>query len=160
MSFTPLSIPPFWGWTTYTPVIPKMYWDVYSQEERIKRLLKDHDKLVHYASYLAENIQTLDNQQVALSEQFDKFINGEYDEYYERVIAEWVDANLERIFTEFFNTDVTWFGLTDDGHFCAYIAENWDGIEFDTGMNYSDKNTYGRLILKTNYKTYVNNMGR
>ena len=48
------NIPPFWGWTRYTPVIPKMYWDVYSQEERIKRLCRDHDKLAHYASYLAE----------------------------------------------------------------------------------------------------------
>ena len=48
----PTNIPPFWGWTRYTPVIPKMYWDVYSQEERIKRLCRDHDKLAHYASYL------------------------------------------------------------------------------------------------------------
>ena len=47
------NVPNFWGWTQYTPVIPKLYWDVYSQEERIKRLCKELDKLCHYASYLA-----------------------------------------------------------------------------------------------------------
>ena len=48
------SVPSFWGWTTYTPVIPKLYWDIYSQEERIKRLCLQYDKLTHYASMIAE----------------------------------------------------------------------------------------------------------
>lgn len=52
-------IPPFWGWTSYTPVIPKLYWDVYSNEDRLKNLCKEFDKLTHYASMLAEEVNTL-----------------------------------------------------------------------------------------------------
>lgn len=54
-------LPPYWGWTAYTPVIPKLYWDVYSQEERIKRLCMEYDKLTHYASTIAEQVNELAN---------------------------------------------------------------------------------------------------
>lgn len=47
---------PFWGWTAYTPVIPKLYYDCISQEQSILNLWKCFDKLTHYADYLAENI--------------------------------------------------------------------------------------------------------
>lgn len=53
------TIPSYWGWTAYTPVIPKLYWDVYSQEERIKRLCKEYDKLTHYSSMIAETVNDL-----------------------------------------------------------------------------------------------------
>ena len=33
--------------TEYTPVIPKIYWDVYSQEESYKWLCLEYDKLMH-----------------------------------------------------------------------------------------------------------------
>lgn len=59
LSNTLSAIPPYWGWTTYTPVIPKLYWDVYSQEERIKRLCMEYDKLTHYTSMIAEQINLL-----------------------------------------------------------------------------------------------------
>ena len=36
--------------TEYTPVIPKIYWDVYSQEERYKWLCLEYDKIMHYLS--------------------------------------------------------------------------------------------------------------
>lgn len=62
-------IPSYWGWTSYTPVIPKLYWDVYSQEERIKRLCREYDKLTHYASMIAESVNELANDMnVALDE--------------------------------------------------------------------------------------------
>lgn len=53
------AIPSYWGWTAYTPVIPKLYWDVYSQEERIKRICMEYDKLTHYASHIANEVNTL-----------------------------------------------------------------------------------------------------
>ena len=55
-------IPSYWGWTQYTPVIPKLYWDVYSQEERIKRLCKEYDKLTHYASMIAKAVNELNKK--------------------------------------------------------------------------------------------------
>lgn len=54
------ALPPYWGYTQYTPVIPKFYWDVYSQEQRIKHLCEEYDRLAHYASMLAEEINTIE----------------------------------------------------------------------------------------------------
>lgn len=51
--------------TEYTPVIPKIYWDVYSQEERYKWLCLEYDKIMHYLSdtikYINDNEDKYDN---------------------------------------------------------------------------------------------------
>ena len=46
--------------TEYTPVIPKIYWDVYSQEERYKWLCLEYDKIMHY---LAETIKYINDNE-------------------------------------------------------------------------------------------------
>lgn len=53
-------IPPYWSWTEFTPEIPKLYWDVKSQEQRIKMLCMELDKLVKYSNLLAESINVLE----------------------------------------------------------------------------------------------------
>lgn len=55
-------IPPFFGWTAFTPEVPKLYWDVHSQEERIKRLCMEYDKLTKYSSNLANHINVLQRE--------------------------------------------------------------------------------------------------
>lgn len=52
------SIPHFHGWTEFTPVIPAMYWDVYSGEERAKALCREYSKLVAYVSAIAETVNS------------------------------------------------------------------------------------------------------
>lgn len=51
--------------TEYTPVIPKIYWDVYSQEERYKWLCLEYDKIMHYLAdtikYINDNEGKYDN---------------------------------------------------------------------------------------------------
>lgn len=146
MSFTPTApIAPFYGWTQFTPALPEFYWDVYSSEQRIKKICCELHKLCEYANMLGENIN-IDHQLIdELQEQFQKFIDGEYDEYYEKVIYDWIQAN----FADIISTGIkqVFFGLTDDGHFCAYVPDSWRDITFDTGAVYG-RSDYGRLILK------------
>lgn len=51
---------PFWGWTAYTPVIPKLYYDCISAEQAIKNLWKSFDKLCHYSTYVAQSVNEID----------------------------------------------------------------------------------------------------
>lgn len=139
------NIPPFWGWTRYTPVIPKMYWDVYSQEERIKRLCRDHDKLAHYASYLAELLGKNNEDIQELRDYVNEFLTSGFDDALAEKIAKWVDEHLQFIFTHTIRQ--VYFGLTQDGHFVAYVPDSWSDIVFDTGADYN-LDTYGRLILR------------
>lgn len=53
---------PFGQFTVGTPTIPKFYWDVYSQEQRIKHICEQLYKLIQYSDTLAEGINQLEEE--------------------------------------------------------------------------------------------------
>ena len=160
MPWTPYNaILPYSGFTQFTPTLPNFYWDVYSDEQRFKHLCKELHKLVCYADMLGQNIN-IDHKIIdELEKEFDKFKESGFDDYYKTQLEQWIEDNLPQLFT-FFVKQV-YFGLTDDGYFCAYIPESWSDIEFDTGMQYG-KFDYGRLILRFNAdgSGVIDNTGR
>ena len=81
----------------------------------------------------------------ALKELFEKFQESGFDDYYKDQVEQWINENLDFIFTH--TVKQVFFGLTQDGYFCAYVPKSWNDIIFDTGMNYNE-DTYGRLILR------------
>lgn len=142
---TLLRFPIYSGWTQYTPVIPKFYWDVYSMEQRLKQLCMNFDKVEHYLDYVADlmnqwNIDFTKEIEDELREMWELINNG-----MEGAAQEWLEKNLEWLFTEV--AKQVYFGLTLNGYFVAYIPDGWDDIIFDTGMVYGE-DTYGRLILR------------
>lgn len=60
-------------------------------------------------------------------------------------LASWIDSNIESLIGK--NIRYVWFGLTNDGHFVAYMPESWQELWFDTVMNYNDE-YYGHLLIK------------
>lgn len=141
---TPL-ITPYPFWTQFTPTLPALYWDVDSHEERIKRICLELHKLVEYADYLGENIN-LDHETITqLQDAFQKFIDGEYDQYYKDVIKQWINDNFAELISD--GVRQVYFGLTDDGYFCAYVPDSWSEITFDTGAVFG-RSDYGRLVLR------------
>ena len=138
-------IPWFNAWQDYTPVIPKMYWDVDSQEQRIHNICATLHKLVCYADFLGENISINHNDIVKLQEDFKKFQESGFFDYYAAQIEEWIRDNLPWLWKTF--AKQVFFGLTMDGHFVAYIPDGWQDITFDTGAVWG-RSDYGRLILR------------
>ena len=141
------------------PIIPKFYWDTYSQEQRIKRLCSELHKIVCYANDLGIAIN-LDHEIIEqLESDFEKFKESGFLDYYEKQIEEWISENMPSIIEQAIK--MVFFGLTDDGYFCAYIPESWSEIQFDTGMVY-DRFDYGRLILRYNVdgSGVIDNTGR
>lgn len=138
-------IPPFSGFTEFTPTIPKLYWNVKSQEQRILNLFDLLNKLICYADYLGIQIDVNAKDIEALHADFEKFKSGEMLDYYEQQINAWIDVNMPAIISR--TVKMVYFGLNDDGHFVAYIPETWADITFDTGMVYG-RTDYGRLILR------------
>lgn len=142
----PFPIPQFPWLTQYTPVIPKLYWDVYSQEERIKWICKEWDRIIHYLKDIC--IQTNNNtvKIEELQELFKKFMESGFNDYYEKQIQEWINKNFQNIIE--YAIQVLFFGLTEDGYFCAYVPNNWAKyITFDTGAVYN-ADDYGCLIIR------------
>ena len=149
-------IVPYGSYTAYTPALPQFYWDVYSAEQRVKHICYEIDKIIAYANMLGVNINATHDDVVKLQELFQKFQDQGLAELYEKLLQQWVDDNMERIILRAIK--FVYFGLTNDGYFCAYIPDSWDEITFDTGSVYG-RSDYGRLILKmqTDSPNSINN---
>lgn len=137
-------IPPFSAWTDYTPTVPKLYWDVYSQEERLKAIVEMLDKVVAYANKMADELNISEAELERLAELFEQFKESGFLDYYAEQLEAWINENMPQIISD--SIKFVMFGLTSDGYFCAYIPSKWSEITFDTGMVYGSQ-TYGRLIL-------------
>lgn len=137
-------VPWFAGFTEFTPTIPKMYFNVESQEQRLFAICKQLHKLVCYADMLGDKINLNREDIDELQRLFEQFMESGFDDYYAEQVEKWIDEHLEFIYEH--TIKQIYFGLTDDGYFVAYIPESWDDITFDTIMNYSDAN-YGALTL-------------
>ena len=151
MNETTSPIPPFWGFSAFTPTIPKLYWNVKSQEQRILNLFDLLNKLVCYCDSMGlqidVNAQDIADLQTAMQELKD----GGLLDYYEKQIYAWIQANMADLLSA--GIKQVYFGLTDDtysggaGYFVAYIPDSWSEIVFDTGAVYG-LDTSGRLILR------------
>ena len=136
---------PYSEFTAATPALPAFYWNVYSSEQRIKAICLEIDKIINYADMLNIDINATHNDVVKLQAEFDKFKNGEMLDFYEKQIDAWIQDNMERLISA--SIKFVYFGLTEDGYFCAYIPKSWSELAFDTGAVYG-RSDYGRLILK------------
>lgn len=141
-------VPYFPGWTAFTPTIPQAYWQTYSQEERILCISRLIDKIAAYCDMLGDKVSANRDDIDYLLSEFVEFKEHGFDDYYAVQVAQWIADNLEYIYNQ--TIKQIWFGLSLDGHLIAYIPDSWDDIMFDTGFDYSDQRTYGRLILKWN----------
>lgn len=135
---------PFAGFTEFTTSVPKLYWNVKSQEQRILALCEQFHKMVCYADMLGDKINEDHLEIGELQALFQKFVESGFDDYYAEQVERWIDEHLAYIYR--YTAKQVFFGLTLDGYFVAYIPESWEEIAFDTGADYSS-DTYGRLIL-------------
>lgn len=138
-------IPHYAAFTDYTPVIPKLYWGVESQEQRILAICKELGKVIAYVDEfadVAEDTQTSVNELEAL---FKEFQESGFDDYYLQQIETWVNENMPLIMSKAVKT--VYFGLTLEGYFAAYIPDSWNDVIFDTGAIFGTEQ-YGRLILR------------
>lgn len=138
-------MPLFSAFTAFTPEIPKLYWNVKSQEQRYFTICEDLHKIICYLDCLSEHMN-IDHEEIEkLKELFNKFMESGFLDYYEKQIEAWIDEHMPDIIGRAIK--MVFFGLTMDGYFCAYIPKSWAGITFDTIADYENIN-YGCLVLE------------
>ena len=135
---------PYGSYTAYTPALPQFYWDVYSAEQRIKHICFEIDKIINYADSLGVQLNVTHDDVAELQQEFEKFKESGFFDYYAAQIEQWIRDNFNKIMKQILNQGI-FFGLTEDGYFCANVAYQLTFI-LDTIANYSDEN-YGRLTI-------------
>lgn len=81
----------------------------------------------------------------AIQRWIDGLEDGDIPEALLEGLRNWIDANLQELIGR--NIRYTWFGLTEDGYFVAYMPESWQELWFDTVMDFQDE-YYGHLLIK------------
>lgn len=141
---TYVGLPPYTMFTQFTPALPKFYTDVPTMEQGFKELCKQFVKMVCYSDELAKAINLNTENIGELTQLFDEFMDGHFDDFYKEQVEQWIEDNFIDIMKAILNHGV-FFGLTDDGYFCANVV--WQlTVYFDTIADYSNDN-YGRLVL-------------
>lgn len=136
---------PFGSYLGSTPVVPDIYWDVYSSEQRWKWICCNLIGLINYSDEQTKQINLNTEEIEKLKELFEKFKESGFEDYYKEQLKEWIENNLALLYEQL--ATQVFFGLTSDGYFCAYVPDSWSDIQFDTGMVYG-RSDYGRLILR------------
>lgn len=79
-------IPHYYGFNEFTPTMPELYWNVESQEQRIKDICKQLCKLVNYADLLGVNVNELQD-----------VLSGDIDPIIIEAIEEWFNENQPQL---------------------------------------------------------------
>ena len=125
-------------------VLPAVYDDSLSYYELLCKVTEKLNELIEKDNELAVIMGTVLEELEALRDDFEKFKESGFEDYYEAQVDKWINDHLAFIFEHV--TSSVFFGLTDDGYFCTWVPYSWRTVEFDTVMDYDDEN-YGCLVL-------------
>lgn len=128
-------------------ILPAVYDDSLSYYEAICKLADKVNEIVEIFNSEENDLTELEDAIQDLQDEFKKFKEHGFDDYYQQQVEDWINDNMEYIYTH--TIKQVYFGLNEQGYFVAYIPESWRDIVFDTGMEYA-LDTYGRLILRWN----------
>lgn len=112
----------------------------------VNDLIENNNEFIKELNAAEVNITKLQQQVTQLQQDIEDVKNGEYVTLYLDSIINWIDANLQCLVSRV--VKFVCFGLTQDGHFVAYIPQSWKFLTFDTGIDYTNKSEYGHLIIQ------------
>ena len=133
-------------------VIPLVYDDSLSYYEVLCKVVEFKNKLnsnqieiINELTDIETDITQLKLDVEYLSEELEKVKNGDYVSLYIDSLSNWIDNNLQKMVQKI--VKYISFGLSNDGHFVAYVPDTWDFITFDTIVD-GNSELYGHLILR------------
>nr|DAQ58510.1 MAG TPA: hypothetical protein [Caudoviricetes sp.] len=132
-------------------VLPAVFDDSLSYYELVAKVVKklneiidSNNELAGYVGMNKQDIAQLKEDVELLNSEFEKIKNGKYASLYIEAMKNWIADNLINIVGQI--VKFVWFGLSDDGHFVAYIPTSWRFLTFDMVAD-PDSPDYGRLLL-------------
>ena len=132
-------------------VLPAVFDDSLSYYELVAKVVKklnevieSNNELAGYVGTNARDIAQLKEDVEFINSELEKIKNGQYTSLYIEAMKNWITENLINIVGQI--VKFVWFGLSDDGHFVAYVPTSWRFLTFDMVAD-PDSPDYGRLLL-------------
>ena len=106
--------------------------------------------LKHFKEFIAELSELEDwraqheQDYQELKQIYDDIVAGNFPQSMIDALYKWMQDNALDLVSSMIKH--VYFGLTNDGYFCAFIPQNWSDVQFDTIMDY-DSPLYGHLML-------------
>lgn len=113
--------------------------------EYLNRVIKQVDSNTNQIQINIKDIKQLKAELDLVQAELEKVKKGEYVSLYINALASWIDNNLQELVGRV--VKYVFFGLTDDGYFCAHIPDSWKFISFDTIIDTTSP-LYGHLLLQ------------
>lgn len=87
------TIPFFYGFTAFTPEVPKLYWDVKSQEQRILEICKTQHKIICYIDAVVEQLNGLSTDIEGILETFQNEVRQQLTAQDEKIALQLAQQN-------------------------------------------------------------------
>ena len=113
-------------------------------DDDLRELIKKMENVWNRVNTLDGWKEQHEEEYELLKEFMDNIENGDFPQSMYSAMVTWLQTNAYDIIGGMIKH--VYFGLTNDGYFCAYIPDNWSDIQFDTITNYEDP-LYGHLVL-------------
>lgn len=107
-------------------------------------ILKHVKALMARVDNLEEWRRTHEDEYAQLKELYDQIISGNFPPSITEAFYNWCYDNIIDLVGALVKH--VFFGLTDNGYFCAFIPDNWSDITFDS-IDDGDDPLYGHLVL-------------
>lgn len=93
-------------------------------------VLKNVKRIADENGVIMKDLEELKQEYDKLDQFYDDIMTGDFPESFKVALANWLEENAVEILGQFVR--FVFFGLTQDGHFVAYIPESWSDITFGT----------------------------
>ena len=93
-------------------------------------VLKNVKRIAAENGVIMKDLEELKQEYDRLDQFYDYIMSGDFPAGFKKALWDWFEKNAVNILDDF--VKFVFFGLTDDGHFVAYIPDSWDDIKFGT----------------------------
>lgn len=125
----------FWNPVTWS--IPKLYWDAWSQEQRVHAICRQLEKVIAYADYLGVNVDDIAARLKAIED-------GQLDELIAQAVEDWFEENAPQLLYDVQDLQAALpISEYDAEH---TVKDAIDGINAIIGEGFTDEETIAKVI--------------
>lgn len=139
---------PFAAWMASPPVVPEIYWNVYSNEQRWKVICERLEGLISYTEKISEVVNVDSDEIISMKALLNDIRDGKYSDLYIDSLASYIDNNLVNFvarIARYAFPQLVWDGGAY--RYSVVVPSSWDFLRFKWDYSAED----GTYHLTLNY---------